>query len=451
MGRRFDVSNRGAPTTMAHDEAMATLRALKLDRKRFLELLEKLIGISEKLQDNPPHFVPQENLAIQHVMAAVDPFRVENGGRLHVEHVVYSEGRGNLILKIPGTTEKVVSMVGSHLDVVVADPECWERDPFQLHVEGDKLFGRGTTDCLGHVALVTTLMTQLAESGVELDTTVCAVFIASEEAQAEAGVGVDGLLEDGKLVLMKKGPLLWLDTADSQPCIGTAGALTWDLKCNGMLCHSGMPQQGINAVELAMEATKYLQDVFYEQFPACDKEKEYYFRTPSTMKPTQISCAKGGLNQIPQWCLVQGDVRLTPFYTMEQVKKSLEEAVARLNEDPTCLPSHGPVSQYAVPGKKASLELSFGKYVMHGIACNLTPHYHALCSAIKQVRKECQPYSVSGSLPLVKEMQDAGFNIFMLGFGLMSSYHADNEFCLLSDMELGIEILANWIANCEGI
>ena len=38
----------------------------------------------------------------------------------------------------------------------------WARDPFSLTVEGDKLFGRGTTDCLGHVALMTLLFTELA-------------------------------------------------------------------------------------------------------------------------------------------------------------------------------------------------------------------------------------------------------------------------------------------------
>ena len=34
-----------------------------------------------------------------------------------------------------------VAFVGSHLDVVPADPETWERDPFKLTVEGDKLYG----------------------------------------------------------------------------------------------------------------------------------------------------------------------------------------------------------------------------------------------------------------------------------------------------------------------
>ena len=52
--------------------------------------------------------------------------------------------------------------------------------------------------------------------------------------------------------------------------------------------------KGINAIELAMEATARIQQKFYESFPACDKEAEYKFITPSTMKPTQVKCAPAG-------------------------------------------------------------------------------------------------------------------------------------------------------------
>ncbi len=41
------------------------------------------------------------------------------------------------------------------LVVPVGDPKKWTRDPTQLTVEGNKLYGRGVTDCLGHVALLT--------------------------------------------------------------------------------------------------------------------------------------------------------------------------------------------------------------------------------------------------------------------------------------------------------
>ena len=111
------------------------------------------------------------------------------------------------------------SFVGSHLDVVPANPETWEVDPFKLTVDGDKLFGRGTTDCLGHVAMITDMFCTIAELKPELDVAVIACFIASEESTAIADVGVDMLVKEGKLEHLKKGPVFWCDHA-SQPALG---------------------------------------------------------------------------------------------------------------------------------------------------------------------------------------------------------------------------------------
>ena len=167
------------------------------------------------------------------------------------------------------------SFVGSHLDVVPANPETWEVDPFKLTVDGDKLFGRGTTDCLGHVAMITDMFCTIAELKPELDVAVIACFIASEESTAIADVGVDMLVKEGKLEHLKKGPVFWCvtthrsrlpappltrwsagrcDSADSQPCIGTAAAIQWTLKATGYLFHSGLPHKGINSLELGSEA-----------------------------------------------------------------------------------------------------------------------------------------------------------------------------------------------------
>ena len=107
------------------------------------------------------------------------------GGPLTVELVEYEAGRGNVLITYPGKTDRCVSFVGSHMDVVPADPALWERNPFKLIVEGDKLYGRGTTDCLGHVAMITCLFVKLAQLKPDLDISVHAVFIASEEAEAK--------------------------------------------------------------------------------------------------------------------------------------------------------------------------------------------------------------------------------------------------------------------------
>ena len=46
-------------------------------------------------------------------------------------------------------------------------------------LQGDKLYGRGTTDCLGHVVLITELFIQLAQKKPKLKYSVVAVFIAA--------------------------------------------------------------------------------------------------------------------------------------------------------------------------------------------------------------------------------------------------------------------------------
>ncbi|KAL9666451.1 hypothetical protein QQ045_000783 [Rhodiola kirilowii] len=287
-----------------------------LNKESFVSLLGKLIGESKYVQNNPPELIPEEDRVVKHVLDVLLPYTTKTGGGpLLVNHVAYKPGRGNLIVEYPGTEPgKILSFVGCHMDVVMANPSDWEFDPFSLSIDGDKLRGRGTTDCLGHAALVTELMKRLGETKPKLKSTVVAVFIASEENSSIPGVGMDALVKDGLLDKLKNGPLFWIDTADKQPCIGTGGMIPWKIHVTGKLFHSGLPHKAINPLELAMEALKEIQTRFYKDFPPHHKEAVYGFATPSTMKPTQWNYPGGGINQIPAECSVSGDVRLTPFY-----------------------------------------------------------------------------------------------------------------------------------------
>lgn len=60
-----------------------------------------------------------------------------------------------------------------------------------------------------------------------------------------------------------------------------------------------------------------------------------------------------------------------------------------------------------------------------------------------------EPYSIGGSLPLVGEMKDSGFDIQLIGFGISAVYHADNEYCNLSDMVNATKILTKLITALE--
>ena len=65
----------------------------------------------------------------------------------------------------------------------------------------------------------------------------------------------------------------------------------------------------------------------------------------------------------------------------------------------------------------------------------------AIIDATAAVKGEAKPYAITGSLPLVREMQAAGFDVQITGYGLSKTYHADNEYSLLSDMVSAYKIV----------
>ena len=77
---------------MAPKKAKSVLSGLKLDAKRYVPLLTKLMAESESLQNNPAQgLYPREDNCSQHVLEALAPYSKE-GGPLTVERVSFAEG-----------------------------------------------------------------------------------------------------------------------------------------------------------------------------------------------------------------------------------------------------------------------------------------------------------------------------------------------------------------------
>ena len=70
-----------------------------------------------------------------------------------------------------------------------------------------------------------------------------------------------------------------------------------------------------------------------------------------------------------------------------------------------------------------------------------SPAFKHLHSSTEEVLGESKPYSITGSLPLVGDLQEANFDVQICGYGHSSVYHGDNEYCTLSCMEKAFKIL----------
>lgn len=431
--------------------------AIDFDEEDFVSLLRSLLAHVKDLQ-NSPTLTPREDLAADIVIEYLKPYTAPNGP-LKVRKVTYVEGRSNVIIEYPGETEKVVSFVGSHMDVVPATPADWSRDPFKLTVEGDMLYGRGVTDCLGHVALISQFFKHLAIKSPKLKVGVAAVFISNEENTAN-GAGIDALESNGELKFLKDAPLFWVDSANIGPTMGTGGVQVWKLTASGKGFHSGFPNKAINAIPLATEAIKYIQSRFYKDFPhrEDDVTAAYKFILGSSMKPTGISTPPASANIIPRTCTVTGDIRFTPFYRQEDVRSKVESYVRDLNEHIIrrgLLPGCTGYDAYVIrePSGEAIqglIEFEWDGDACRGVACDLTSvGFKAICDAINDVCGEVKPFSLTGSLPIIADLKDQGYDVQVCGFGYMDAYHAVNEYATISGFRKGARILASVLASLD--
>ncbi len=419
-----------------------------LDTTRFLDLLGRLLDVSRELQNGADvGLLPREALAAALVQAHLA--EVIGTGRVRIAKVESPEHpeRPSLVLTVPGRSDGVVSLVGAHFDVVPADAERegWRTEPFRLTRDGDLLFGRGTTDCLGHVALLTEFVRVLATRPSLPERTVQVVFIANEEESPIAGIGFESVVEAGLLAPPEKGPIYWLDSADFGPTLGTGGIAKWTLTVTGVPGHSGMPHNCVNALECAMVAALALARWFEARCPRHPEQERYGFLSDSSLKSTLVSVDNTKVTKIPGRATLGGDMRLVPFYDVESIANeacafvaTLDDALARGQQPP------GFPRVRLADGRRAQLSLTIDGRPIPGVACRLdSPGHLALTGAIRAVRGEAglQPFSMTGSLPMVAELARRGYDVQITGFGESAAYHAPNEWAKLSDFADGYAVL----------
>lgn len=457
MASAFAVRGANRLTSARKFGGLRPVNNLSFDKRRFLELLGEMIGLTERLQNSPDvGLIPEESLVADIVCRELKPHI--DSGFVRVERVTSPEHttRASLVLTVDGTGSGTIGLVGAHFDVVPADREAegWERDPFTLWVGDDgTVYGRGVTDCLGHVAVLTDLLGKMGDAGARPKRTLKIVMIANEEEAPVKEYGLEYVVDQGHMDDLLGGPIYWIDSADFGPTLGTGGALQWRLDVTGVTGHSGLTQNCVNALELGMATCLGLVDWFNGAFPAHPQEARYGFQTPSTLKSTVVQAANNKISKIPGNVAIEGDIRLTPFYEVADARRGAEEYIAGINAgiESGDLPAHFPRvrTQAGQPGK---VELSWKGRMMEGIAVDLdSPGLAALKRAMTGVRGEdgLNPFSMTGSLPLVRDLQRRGFDVQITGFGRSTFYHAPNEQANVEHFRQGFEILRDLMIELE--
>lgn len=175
--------------------------------------------------------------------------------------VDFAPRRRTLIARIGGRPDRAPICFTGHVDVVPLGSAPWSRDPFGAGIDGDRLYGRGSSDMKSGVAAFTVAAIALADRlrdgpGVTL------VITAGEETGCQ---GAFHLAEDDEAreAMGTAGALVVGEPTANHPLVGHKGALWLQASAAGVTAHGSMPERGDNAVykiargALALEAFRF--------------------------------------------------------------------------------------------------------------------------------------------------------------------------------------------------
>ncbi|MFW6142771.1 MAG: M20 family metallo-hydrolase [Desulfovermiculus sp.] len=245
-------------------------------------------------------------------LAAPDP-RVESGQR------------PNLMSIVPGRDPSRTLWIISHMDVVPpGDPGLWNTDPYVLHRDGDRIFGRGAED--NHHGLVASLLAARAmlQTGLTPAANLGLLLVADEETGN--AYGLDYIFAQHKEIFQEKDQFLVPDFGlpdSSMIEVSEKGLLWLKITVHGRQCHASTPQAGKNSLLGAAQCILRLREL-YKVF---DHQNPLFDPPFSTFEATKIEANVPNVNTIPGRDVFYYDCRVLPKYTLSSTLTKIQELV----------------------------------------------------------------------------------------------------------------------------
>ncbi|HSR70583.1 MAG TPA: acetylornithine deacetylase [Acidobacteriota bacterium] len=311
------------------------------------------------------------------------------------------EDKVNLVIRIGGANGSASGESGlilsGHMDVVPAREPEWVSDPFQLSERDGNLYGRGSADMKGFLALAINLARQWSQEDLEHPLVLLLTF--DEElgllgAQHFARTwghdfplprnAVIGEPTELRVVRMHKGHLQVRITV------------------RGVSAHSAYPHLGRSAIEPAAQVVLALKEL-RRQF---EKERHdtsgYYPETPFVALNVGMIQGGSAVNVIPDRCVIDISARNMPGQPPDEVVSRVRAKVESLGL-PDC--------QVEFINEAASLLSPADSRVHRG-----------LCGLVGQNGQEAVSYASDAGV-----FQGMGINCVLYGPGTIEVAHKPNE------------------------
>ncbi len=230
-----------------------------------------------------------------------------------VDYHEYAEARTSLVARVGEGSKPPICFTG-HIDTVPLGAAPWSHDAFAGEADGDRVYGRGSTDMKSGIASFIAAAVELAPKAAR-SPGVMLVITAGEEIGCEGAkyLANHGLLEPA-------GAMVIAEPTANYPYVGHKGLAWFEIETHGKTAHGSMPEVGDNAI---VKMARVIDDLQGFRFPV-DSHRVMG-------KPTlNIGTIRGGLNtnSVPDEARLTVDTRTVPGIDHALLCKSLEALLA---------------------------------------------------------------------------------------------------------------------------
>ncbi|MGQ7814402.1 acetylornithine deacetylase [Metapseudomonas furukawaii] len=209
-------------------------------------------------------------------------------------------------------------LLSGHTDVVPAAGQAWTVPAFQATVRDGRVYGRGSSDMKGFIALAVDAMLDAADRSLSRP-----LQLALSHDEEIGCVGVRRLLDVLHLTPVR--PMLCIvgEPTEMQFVLGHKGKGSYRALCRGQEAHSSLAPRSANAIHLACDFIATLREGQrrLEQQGAHDAAYDVPY---STVHVGQITGGKA-LNIVPNLCTLDFEVRNLPADDLDQFIERMRE------------------------------------------------------------------------------------------------------------------------------
>lgn len=163
---------------------------------------------------------------------------------------------GNLLAIVKGKQSGKRLAVNSHLDTVAVG-DGWTCDPFSGEIVGDRMYGRGSTDCKAAIASQIIAAKSLVEAGADFAGEIALCYPVEEEVQNISRKGTLKMLQDGFTADMAING----EDTDLHVCLACEGMLEVKITTIGVGAHGSTPFKGKNAIKMMCKVIEEIEKI----------------------------------------------------------------------------------------------------------------------------------------------------------------------------------------------